>query len=258
MKRFISVFTLILMLVVLTTTVFADSSKKDMADEPLATGELPPVDLHEPYIPQQNNGDIVISGVIVDPPIVVVDPGHGGADPGAVNTNKPGLAGHSYLMEKDVVLDVGLKLKDYLIAYYGATVYMTRETDIRLGATQNEDLKARVDFANSKNPNIFVSIHVNANEDPSKNGVETYYYYTADKELATDVYNELLYTGLYGRGVKSNNYYVLVYTNAYSTLTENGFISNSSDADKLLSNSFRQDLATRHARGIVYRFWQGN
>lgn len=233
-----------------------EKNQNMFADEPLAPLPWPSKNSREEHTVPKSEGDVVIQVPIVDPPIVCVDPGHGGSDPGAVNQSKSGLAGHSYLMEKDVSLDVGLRLKDYLVANYGATVYMTRSTDIRLGTTQNEDLKARTNFCNSKNSNIMISIHENSSDNTSANGVETYYYFDAHKELATDVYNQLLNTGLYGRGVKQYGYYVLANSNAYNTLSETGFVSNSSDADQMLKDTFRQDVAVRHAKGI-HLFWWG-
>jgi len=91
---------------------------------------------------------------------IVLDPGHGGHDPGAV--------GPKGLSEKDVVLDIGLKLKKLLSKKKDINVFITRETDVFVR------LEDRTAFANSKHADLFVSIHANANIDKKARGIETY------------------------------------------------------------------------------------
>ncbi|OGW43852.1 MAG: hypothetical protein A2Y66_05585 [Nitrospirae bacterium RBG_13_41_22] len=104
---------------------------------------------------------------------IVIDPGHGGHDPGAV-----GLKG---LYEKDVVLDVALKLKEILLSNPLNEVILTRETDVFLS------LEKRTAIANKKNADLFVSIHANASPRRTAKGVETYLLNWADDEEAMRV-----------------------------------------------------------------------
>ncbi len=104
---------------------------------------------------------------------IVIDPGHGGHDPGAV-----GLRG---LYEKDVVLDIALKLKEILLSNPLNEVILTRETDVFLS------LEERTAIANKKNADLFVSIHANASPRRKAKGVETYLLNWADDEEAMRV-----------------------------------------------------------------------
>jgi N-acetylmuramoyl-L-alanine amidase len=104
---------------------------------------------------------------------IVIDPGHGGHDPGAV-----GLHG---LYEKDVVLDIALKLRDILSKNPLYEVFLTRETDIYI------PLEARTAIANKKNADLFISIHANASPKRKAKGIETYLLNWTDNEEANRV-----------------------------------------------------------------------
>jgi N-acetylmuramoyl-L-alanine amidase len=100
---------------------------------------------------------------------IVIDPGHGGHDPGAV--------GPSGICEKDVVLDIALKLRDILLTDPANEVFLTRETDVFL------PLEERTAIANNKNADLFVSIHANASTRRKAEGIETYLLnWTNDEE----------------------------------------------------------------------------
>lgn len=105
--------------------------------------------------------------------IVVLDPGHGGHDPGAI-----GLRG---LREKDVVLDVALKVRDILSKDQSILVYMTREKDVFI------PLEERTAIARNKDADLFVSIHANASPGRSARGVETYLLNWTNDEQAIRV-----------------------------------------------------------------------
>ncbi len=94
-------------------------------------------------------------------PRIVIDPGHGGDDPGAI--------GPTGLKEKDVTLRIAKMLKARLNAAGNPHVFLTRHKDIYVS------LKKRTAIANAKNADIFISIHTNGHSDPSVSGVETYY-----------------------------------------------------------------------------------
>jgi N-acetylmuramoyl-L-alanine amidase len=104
---------------------------------------------------------------------IVIDAGHGGHDPGAVGPNK--------LCEKDVVLDIAVKLKKILSAEPGNEVFLTREKDVFI------PLEERTAFANRKNADLFVSIHANASPRKQAKGVETYLLNWTDDEEANRV-----------------------------------------------------------------------
>lgn len=93
---------------------------------------------------------------------IVIDPGHGGRDPGAIGENGT--------QEKDITLDVALKLKERLVVLNGFNVLLTRETDRTL------PLAERVDFAKANSADIFISIHVNSLPQKSVNLIETFYF----------------------------------------------------------------------------------
>lgn len=96
---------------------------------------------------------------------VVLDAGHGGGDPGMVSR---------WVTEKDVTLDVALRLRKYL-TQSGVNVIMVRSTDTQLGASKREDLEARSRLANAGTANAYVSIHVNGGNSAAS-GIETYYF----------------------------------------------------------------------------------
>ncbi|HHY46275.1 MAG TPA: N-acetylmuramoyl-L-alanine amidase [Firmicutes bacterium] len=147
---------------------------------------------------------------------IVVDPGHGGWDPGAV--------GPTGLTEKEVNLRVGTALRNCLVEYGGATVMMTRWGD------QDVSLEDRVNMANWWGADRFVSVHHNASTNPYYNGTETYAY-TYGSWTSLDMRNKVHQRlvrglGLPDHGPKTANFYVLRYTRMPAILTEASFITN--------------------------------
>ena len=104
-----------------------------------------------------------IAGSALSGKAIVVDPGHGGRDPGAIANG---------IHEEDVTLAIGLQLKPLLEAQ-GAKVVITRSSDAALGPTTDADLQARVDIAQQAHANAFVSIHGNETADPHYTGATT-------------------------------------------------------------------------------------
>jgi N-acetylmuramoyl-L-alanine amidase len=176
---------------------------------------------------------------------ICIDPGHGGADPGAV--------GPTGLKEKDVNLAVGLKLAELLKPI--CTVVMTRTTDIRLGKNQKEDLAARVAIAEKNKVDRFVSIHCNSYTDRNVRGIETFAYAPGGngEKLARAIQTELIKeTGLNDRKVKfSTSLYVLKHTSMSAVLTEIGFISNLQEEALLKSSTFQAKVARAIAQGVA-------
>ncbi|RLQ96895.1 hypothetical protein D9X91_06980 [Falsibacillus albus] len=174
---------------------------------------------------------------------IVIDPGHGSPDTGA--------SGYG-LLEKDVVLDTGLRVKGYL-SQTPFNVLMTRETDKKI------ELSDRVTFAREHNADIFVSIHANSYKGDSS-GTETYYYSAAyhnpnvdaSTALATYIQHRLLdFWHLPDRGVRNGDFHVIRENTMPAVLTELGFIDYKSDNDKLKSPYWRQEAAKAIYLGIL-------
>lgn len=169
--------------------------------------------------------------------LVVIDPGHGGPDPGAV--------GRGGLRETDINLDVSRKLVKELEAA-GIQTLITRTGEYDL------DLQPRVNIAERANATIFVSIHSNAISlnRPDVNGVETYYY-DSGKQLADTIHRSIIgNTKSSDRGVRKARFYVLTRTSMPAVLVETGFVTGAQDAINLSSSSFRSQMAAAIARGI--------
>lgn len=174
-------------------------------------------------------------------PIVVVDPGHGGPDPGAV-----GIGG---IYEKDIVLDISLQVAS-LLENQGIQAILTRQTDMDLG------LQPRVDLANRARANLFVSIHANAisMSRPEVNGIETYHVAGSreGQRLAEHIQRQLLAsTGMRDRGVKRARFYVLVRTAMPAVLVEVGFVTGQEDALRLSDPATRTQMAQAIVQGIL-------
>ena len=184
--------------------------------------------------------------------IITLDPGHGGSDSGAI-------AADGY-MEKQVTLPIALKLKKVLEAK-GATVYMTRTDDHDVYgpyASGPDELQARSDVANNNRADVFISIHINAFNNPSVGGIATYYYdkTSYDSKLATAIQNQIAYEKGFGgdRGIQLGNLYVLRHTLMPAVLVELGFISNPSEEALLKTEATQQNFADEIAAGLETYF----
>lgn len=175
--------------------------------------------------------------------LIVIDPGHGGWDPGAVYGN---------VQEKTLNLDIGLRLNK-LLKEKNIRVYMTRTDDTYVG------LYERANIANQLNAKLFVSIHNNAYLS-EHNGTETLYYPQNPnstgfngKVLARYIQDALMkHLGLKNRGiVERPKLVVLNSTKMPAALAEVGFITNASDREKLTTESFRQKAAEALCEAIV-------
>jgi len=172
---------------------------------------------------------------------VVIDPGHGGPDPGAI-----GIGG---LRETDVVLEVSKKVKK-LLTDKGVKVRLTRKYEVDL------DLPPRVSFANNTDADIFVSIHANASRGKRRdiNGLETFYFRGwRGRLLAKRIQNQILRVspGSPDRGVKQGRFYVIKNTRMPAVLVEIGFLTGRLDARRLEKDAHRKRLAYAIAKGIL-------
>lgn len=176
---------------------------------------------------------------------IVIDPGHGGYDSGAVGPNKT--------KEKDINLSIALKLGT-LLEKQNVQILYTRKTDkVSWPSNEVDDLTARNKISNDYKPNYYVSIHCNS-AGSTISGIETYTYSFGGKseKLAKDVQAELIKsTGLNNRGVKLGNFQVIRETDAPSILTEIGFISNPDEETLLNSDDYQNKCAEAIANAIM-------
>ena len=174
---------------------------------------------------------------------VVIDPGHGGPDPGAV-----GIGG---LRETDVVLDVCLQIARLLQAR-GVQVLMTRTSEVDV------DLPPRVALANSSGADLFVSVHANALSmaRPDVNGIETFFFEGAgppSRRLAMALQEQMvaISPGSPDRGVRTGRYFVIRRTVMPSALVEMGFLTGEIDSRRLSDANFRRRMALALSAGIL-------
>lgn len=183
--------------------------------------------------------------------IIVIDPGHGGEDTGAISQNN--------VNEKDIVLDISLKLGEKL-EENNFKVYFTRKSDKALGNTVRSDIINRAKFINARNADIFLSIHLNGSDIESAKGVESYSRFLDEKSylLAESIQDELSsieYTK--DRGIKETNEKslgILRYTNITGVLLELGFITNSEDEKYLISEEGQDIIVYCILNGILNYF----
>ncbi len=212
---------------------------------------------------------------------IVIDPGHGGHDTGAI--------GPGGIEEKNVVLDVALRLRRLLQEKTGAEVFMTRTTD------KFVPLEERTAIANRDDADLFISIHANASRDPYARGIETYYLnFTTDPEalrvaarenatsqesvhelsdlirkialnekveeseqFADDVQEAMVHhmdrigDPQPNRGVKKAPFVVLIGADMPSILCEISFLTDPTDARLLREPAYRQQIAEALYRGVV-------
>lgn len=206
---------------------------------------------------------------------IVIDPGHGGKDPGASRSNTR--------KERTIVLSISKKLRE-ILTQRGYTVLMTRDTNRFI------PLRERTAFAIQHKADLFLSIHANGSESPKARGIETYYLDVASTDKASELIaarenadsgysiqelEKLLKgiiqesksedsrrlagyvqqalvqtTGAIDRGVKHARFVVLIGTNVPAVLIETGFVSNPTEGRKLTTPAYQHKIATAIAEGI--------
>jgi N-acetylmuramoyl-L-alanine amidase len=211
---------------------------------------------------------------------IVIDPGHGGKDPGAI--------GKSGIMEKIIVLDICQRLKKLLSADKGLEVIMTRESDIYV------PVENRTVIANQKRADLFLHVHANSNPSKKRSGVETFYLnFSQDpsvietaalenatstknlsemrsilekiaknskvmesKELAKDIQKNLIqtlqqkYKDVKDLGSKGGPFWVLIGVETSSVLVEVSYLSNAKEETRLKNAQYRQYIAQGIYSGI--------
>ena len=209
---------------------------------------------------------------------IVIDPGHGGHDPGTI--------GRGGLMEKDLVLDVSLRLEKMVRESLGAEVVMTRSTDVFI------PLEERTAVANTRAADLFLSVHANASRNPTARGIETYFLNFAQnphaesvaarenaissatlkdlqglvkaitlnskidesRDFATSVQEAMVQhqrsQGVLDRGVHTAPFYVLIGANMPSILAEIAFVTNPDDERRLRTPEMREEIAKSLYKGV--------
>jgi N-acetylmuramoyl-L-alanine amidase len=261
-----------------TAVTVAPEKKKGKKGATVAASDTPAV--HE-AMPTSAGDRSLIRALGLKIGRIVIDAGHGGHDTGTIGPNG--------LQEKDLVLDVALRLGRLLETKLGAEVIYTRDDDTFI------PLETRTAIANEHQADLFISVHANSSQDEMARGVETYYLnFTSNadalevaarenavseksihelqdlvkkitlkekidesRELASDV-QQSLYAGLSpknptlrNRGVKKAPFVVLIGANMPSILAEISFVSNPTDEKKLEAPEYRQKIAESMYKGIA-------
>ena len=180
-----------------------------------------------------------------DRPRIIIDPGHGGHDPGTI-----GIGG---IQEKDIILPISLDVAEIL-----------RKQDIEVILTRDSDnfisLQGRTDMANDVDADLFVSIHANAINlsRPDVNGLETYYY-KSGRRLAEVIHWSILNgVKIDNRNIRRARFYVLRHSTMPAVLVEVGFLTGAVDSSNLKDSNYRRQMAEAIARGIVEYIKQNN
>ena len=178
--------------------------------------------------------------------LVVIDPGHGGSDAGAISK----ING---LVEKDLNLELSKSLRTALVAR-GWHVRLTRDSDVDVYApndSAHDELQARDDIANNAGARLFISMHTNSFTSSSLNGTTTYYFNDASYALAQAVHARLAATlPTKDDGIRKENFYVIHHTSLPAVLIETAFLSNPGDAKLLASPGFLAKVVSAIADGV--------
>ncbi len=180
---------------------------------------------------------------------IVIDPGHGGYDPGVEKNN---------LLEKDIALAISLVLRGYLQAG-GARVVMTREGDYDLltmpiaGPKKRKDMEHRLQIINSADADLVVSIHVNSISSSRWSGSQVFYHEDCpdSRALALIIQQELARVlKNTDRAAKPGNYLILNESHSPAVLVEAGFLSNPKEARLLADKRYQSQVAWAVFLGI--------
>jgi len=257
-----------------------DSSRTSASSKPDDKKSLPGENPPQPPSPS-SSGYSLVRQLGLGVKRIVLDPGHGGTDPGCLS--------RTGLKEKDVVLDISRKLKNILETQGRFEVFLTREGDLGL------PLEKRTTFANEKGADLFISIHLNSSPRKKRSGVETFYLnfspdpavnelaakenassskniremksivekiiknskYEESRELAEKIHNNLLghlkknFGSRDDLGVKGGPFWVLIGSEMPAILVEVSHLSNEKEEKALKTDIYREAVATGLFRGIM-------
>lgn len=185
---------------------------------------------------------------------IVLDPGHGGVDGGAVGADDT--------LEKDIALQVSKDLRDYL-QQAGALVYLSREKDRdladkdikSLSKRKSQDIRRRVQLIDDKQADFFVSIHLNAIPSTKWSGAQSFFNPTSpeSERLAKFIQSEIKRNleNTTRNALAKNNMYLLKQTEAPGALVEVGFLSNVHERELLKTDSYQKKMAASIYEGIL-------
>ena len=202
-------------------------------------------------------GSIAVVSNFEEGRVVMLDPGHGGYDPGAITDQG--------VYEKSINLQIAQKVKEMLVPS-GIEVFLTRQEDIDYVPDgvrgkiikKQIDLNRRIEMANEAKADVFVSLHVNATATGQNSGAETFYHYKSEfgKGLAESIQQELIkIPGMNRRIAKPGNFYVIKNTNMPAVIVEVGYLSSVKEQKKLQQAWYQEQLARAIAKGIANYFY---
>lgn len=183
---------------------------------------------------------------------IVIDPGHGGRDPGKVGVNSA--------LEKDINLSISLKLRD-ILEEEGITVILTREEDIGLyeetdSNKKRADMNKRIDLINSSDATLAISIHQNSFTQESIKGAQVFYHAQSDegRKLALIIQEQLkktLQDGNHRKAKANDNYFMLKKTTIPLVIVECGYLSNREEAEFLVNEESQDKVALAICNGLL-------
>lgn len=188
--------------------------------------------------------------------IIFIDPGHGGPDGGA---------GDEKAVEKEIALNISLKLRDYL-QEQGAIVLMTRETDKDLAdkdmrgysRRKVQDLRRRAEMINESQAELFISVHLNSIPSSKWSGAQTFYHpkFKESKIAAKLIQEELINTleNTNRKAKKLKNVYLLKEVEKPGVLVEAGFLSNPAEKRNLMKEKYQDKVALSIYKGVMRYF----
>lgn len=217
---------------------------KPLQESPDSTDELLSEELLS-EIPTEDTANISY-------PIIVLDAGHGGMDPGKVGINNA--------LEKDINLSIVLKLKK-LLEKEGFQVSLTRTSDQLLAAPNStsqkkDDMIARIEMVKQLDPYFTISIHQNSFPDSSVSGPQVFYYKDSIEsatmaQVLQDILNNQLEPAKKRSPQANTNYYLLTRTPTPTVIVECGFLSNQAEADLLIQEDYQSRVAHAIYLGIL-------
>lgn len=189
---------------------------------------------------------------VTEGPVVVIDAGHGGDDPGKVGVNQA--------LEKDINLSIAKKVQSLLLQN-GVAAVLTREEDMDLAESgaknrKAQDMKARVALLREKQPLLGVSIHQNSYPSEECKGAQVFYYRSSEegKQLAGILQRQLaaeLADGNKRQEKANGDYYLLKNSPCTFAIVECGFLSNSQEAELLITEEYQEKVAFAIHLGIL-------
>ena len=205
--------------------LFPEIDEKEIVREPIKIEVLPPIKIKAKEAAGTLKGKLI-----------VVDPGHGGEDPGALGFNG--------IEEKNINLNTALFLADSL-RRNGASVLLTRKKDVK------RSLQSVAEFVNRSGADIYIGVHYNSIIGMPMSGTETYYYNPESYRLASLVHKQMLLNlKRQDRGVRRAQFYTINHSNVPAILVEPVYITDKQESFLAQSRGFQKEIANSIVIGI--------